>query len=90
MNPNANYTSVYTYTIVSQECDAFKTKLPSEYGVSPSQTYRREFIKICFKPLNTSSSDYFKRTRLEAIEIRLNCPPLNDQIHHKKSFDNMT
>ena len=72
---------IYIHT---QECDAFKIKLTSEYGVSPTPTDRREFIKKCFKPLNTSSSNYFKRTRLEAIAIRLNCPPLNDQIHHKK------
>ena len=67
-----------------QSCNEYQTKLISDYGVSPTPFDRREFIKKCFKPLHTSSSNYFKRTRLEAIAIRLNCPPLNDQIHHKK------
>jgi len=29
----------------TQDCDAFKTKLASEYGVSPTPTDRRECIK---------------------------------------------
>jgi len=33
---------------------------------------------------NPYASNYFKRTRLQTIAIKLNSPSLNDQIHHKK------
>jgi len=67
-----------------QECETYKSKISLEFGVSPTPSDRRNFIKNCFKPLCTSAANYYKRTRLEAIAIRLNSPPLNEQIHHKK------
>ena len=67
-----------------QECETYKSKMSHEFGVSPTPSDRRNFIKNWFKPLCTSASNYYKRTRLEAIAIRLNSPPLNEQIHHKK------
>ena len=67
-----------------QECNEYQSKLITKYGVSPTPSERRQFIMECFSPICTNASNYYKRTRLEAIAITLNSPPLNDQVIHKK------
>ena len=49
----------------------------------PTPIQKRKFIKEWFRPI-AQSSNYYQRTRLEGVAIRLNDPNLNDQVIHKK------
>ena len=73
------------------ECPIYKEKLDNKNKemnqntiVKPTLSLKREFTAECFKILHSNVTNYYKRTRLEAIAITLNSPALNDQVKHKK------
>ena len=73
------------------ECEYFKESLSLKLMEKPnSKPAEQDRIKINhmedhFRPM-AFSSNYYKRTTIEALMITLYDPVLNDQIVHKKVF----
>ena len=64
-------------------CNDINNNDQSQIEVLPTPIQKRNFIKQCFRPI-AQNSNYYQRTRLEGVAIRLNEPDLNEQIIHKK------
>ena len=74
-------TAVFCHTDI---CETFQTRFQDEYEQNNFKS-RFDYLSKMFSVLHKNLA-YHKRVQMEALEIRLNNPPLNKQIQHQQVF----
>ena len=81
-------TAIYNHT---DNCKHFKNNLAQELAKKPNATPTEKFLtrqvhlQSHFRAI-AYSSNYSKRTTIEALMISIHEPELNEQVYHKKTF----
>ena len=77
-SPSPIYKHVYL-----DNCLSYKNNLFNNYGSSPSKSQEIIFFENHFKIIERNLHNYFTRTDMEAVIIKLRQPDLNAQVAHK-------